>query len=290
MSANPSTLTVLTSWPLQPSVLLGVALTAWIYIEGLRTLAVRSQHGQTVLRRHVAYFALGLLAVVVALESPIDVLSNQLLSVHMIQHLLLLMVAPPLLLLGKPIPVLVVGAPRSLTHWLGRSHARTRWLRTLTSILTLPLVAYLLFFGFMLAWHLPAFYDAALQNAAVHLLEHVCFFATGILFWWVIIQPGLGRPRLAHGWRLLYVFAAMVPGSFLGLLFIFTSTPLYPFYAGLPRLWGISVLDDQDLAGSLMLVAGDAILACALIPLFIGAMERLEQIEQSRFAQDELSS
>jgi hypothetical protein len=101
-------------------------------------------------------------------------------------------------------------------------------------------------------------------------------------------QPGLGRPRLAHGWRLLYVFAAVVPGSFLGLLFIFTSTPLYPCYTALPRLWGIGVLDDQDLAGSLMLVVGDSTLACALVPLFAGAMERLEQIEAARFAREDL--
>jgi cytochrome c oxidase assembly factor CtaG len=235
----------------------------------------------------MSYFLLGLLAIVLALESPIDPLSNLLLSAHMVQHLLLLLIAPPLLLLGKPIPVLLVGAPHGLAQWLGRSHARTPWFRGLTRTLTHPLVAWPVFVGVMLTWHLPVLYDAALRNAGVHLLEHLCFLLAGVLFWWVVIQPLPGAPGVAHGWRLLYVFAAMVPGTALGAIFVFASASVYPFYAALPRLWGIPILNDQGLAGGIMMAGGDSILATAAIPLFVGAMARLEQIEQARFARME---
>jgi cytochrome c oxidase assembly factor CtaG len=284
MPADPSAAAVLTDWAFDPTIVLAVALAAAVYAAGYRDLAHRGRRGQTVARRHAAYFGLGLLAIVLALVSPVDALSGRLLSMHMVQHLLLLMVAPPLLLLGRPIPVLVVGAPRPLARWLARSHARTPWFRGVTSLLTRPFVAWPIFFAVLLTWHLPALYDAALRDPGVHLLEHLSFLTAGILFWWVVVQPQPGRTRLAHGWRLLYVLAAMLPGSVLGLLFIVTGTPLYPFYAGLARLWGISVLDDQSLAGTIMLVGEDGVLACAMIPLFAGMMDRLEQIEMARFA------
>ena len=285
VSTNPSIASVLTQWSFDPSIVLGVVLTATIYTIGIRELAHRGRQGRSVSRRHVVYFALGLLSIVLAFESPIDLLSDQLLTIHMVQHVLLLLIAPPLLLLGKPIPVLVVGAPRPLVRWLAGSHARSSWFRRCTRLLISPFLAWPLFFGILLAWHLPALYDAALTNSGIHLLEHICFLGTGILFWWVIIQPLPGRPRLAYGWRVLYLFASMLPGTGLGLLFIVMATPIYPFYAVLPRLWGISVLDDQALAGNIMMVGGDAILLCALIPVFAGMMERLEEMELTRFAE-----
>lgn len=290
MSSNPSIASVLQEWSFDPSIIVSVVVVALIYIVGLRRLSSRSRHGRDVTWAHVCYFFLGLLAIVLALESPIDPLSNLLLSAHMVQHLLLLMIAPPLLLLGKPIPVLLVGAPHGLAQWLGYSHARTPWFRALTRTLTRPFVAWPLFIGVLLIWHLPAFYDAALRNGGVHLFEHLCFLFTGILFWWVIIQPLPGPRRLAHGWRLAYAFAAMIPGTVLGGIFIFASSSVYSYYAALPRLWGMTIKNDQGLAGSVMMVGGDAILSIAVIPLFIGAMARLEQMEQARFARAELEA
>ncbi len=289
MSTNPSIVSVLTQWSFDPSIVLGVVLTATIYTIGIRELAHRGRQGKSVAPRHMVYFALGLLSIVLALESPIDLLSNQLLTMHMVQHVLLLLIAPPLLLLGKPIPALVVGAPRPVVRWLAGSHARSPWFRRITRLLISPFVAWPLFFGVMLTWHVPAFYDAALTHSGIHYFEHICFLITGILFWWVIIQPLPGRPRLAYGWRVLYLFASMLPGTGLGLVFIFMNKPIYPFYAALPRLWGISVLDDQALAGNIMMVGGDAILLCALIPVFAGMMERLEEMEVARFARAQQS-
>jgi cytochrome c oxidase assembly factor CtaG len=195
----------------------------------------------------------------------------------MAQHLLLLMVAPPLLLLGKPVPVLLMGLPRSLVRRVARAHARTPWLRRLTRGLTSPLVAWPLYVGDLLVWHVPALYAATLQHASVHVLEHLCFLGTGLLFWWVIVEPLPGPPRLHHGVRLLYAWATVLPTTALGALFTFAGTPWYPFYAAEPRLWGISVLDDQRLGGLLMWLPGDMMYVVAAALLFFAMLAHDER-------------
>jgi len=284
MGSNPSLVTVLTAWSFEPSIVVGVALAAWVYCAGLQELARRGRLGRSIRARHVAYFALGLVCVLIALVSPVDTLSVRLLSIHMVQHVLLLLIAPPLLLLGKPVPVLLVGAPRSLVRAIARAHARRAWFRGFTGLLLNPFFAWPLYIGTAFAWHLPALYDAALRNSGVHVLEHLCYLATGLVFWAVVIQPFPSARRLAPGWRLAFVLAAMLPDAILGLAFILIGTPIYPFYAAEARLWGISVLDDQALAGNIMFVGGDFIFACAVIPLFAAAMNQLEERELARWS------
>lgn len=285
MTANPSLVTVLQQWTFTPSIVAGTVLAAVIYVRGVRTLQRRGRLRRSVTIWNELYFALGLLAVVAALLSPIDSLSNQLLSVHMVQHFLLLMVGPPLLLMGKPIPVLVVGTPRGLVRWIALRHARVAWFRLLTGVLTSPIFAWPLFSFTMLAWHVPFLFDAALQDENVHVLEHACFFITAIPFWWVILQPYPGRTQLSYAWRFLYVLFAMIPDSVLGFILILSGSPIYAYYTHVPRLWGMSVTDDQLLAGNIMMDGGDAVLGIALLWLFIHMMARLEQIELARFAE-----
>ena len=285
MDTSPSFGAVAGDWTLTPSIVLGLGLAALIYVLGLRELRRRGRLRRTVAPRHELYFLLGLMAIAAALLSPIDSLSDRLFAVHMLQHFLLLMVAPPLLLLGKPIPVLVVGAPRGLTRWLARRHARVAWFRALTRALVSPFVAWPLFVGTMLAWHIPIFFDSALENETVHVLEHLCFLAAGMLFWWVIVQPYPGKPRLGYGWRLDYVLLATIPESALGFIIILASSPVYPFYTRVPRLWGLSPMDDQAIAGNIMMDGGDAVLVLAMIWLFVHMMNRLEALELARFAE-----
>ncbi len=290
MSTNPSLVTILQQWTFTPSVIVSTVLAALIYVRGLRTLRRRGRLRRTVTILHESYFALGLLAVAAALLSPIDSLSNDLLSVHMVQHFLLLMVAPPLLLLGKPIPVLVVGAPRGLVRWVAARHARVTWFRRLTDILTSPFFAWPLFAGVVLGWHVPTLFDAALQDENLHVLEHACFFAAALPFWWVILQPYPGKPQLSYAWRFLYVLLATIPESALGFIIILAGSPVYAYYTRVPRLWGMSVLDDQVLAGNIMMDGGDAVLGIALLWLFVRMMARLEQIEIARFTEPEPGS
>ena len=139
----------------------------------------------------------------------------------------------------------------------------------------------------MLAWHIPNLFDAALQDENIHVLEHACFFVAAIPFWWVILQPYPGRPRLSYAWRFLYVLLATIPESALGFIIILAGSPVYTYYTQVPRLWGMSVLDDQMLAGNIMMDGGDAVLGIALVWLFVHMMARLEQIEIARFAEPE---
>ncbi len=272
-----SPLAALGAWSFEPSVVLGLALTAALYGAGLHELRRRGRLWRRVAPRNIAFFALGLLAVALALLSPLDTLDTRLFAVHMTQHLLLLMIAPPLLLLGKPIPVLLVGTPHGLARRVARTRHRTRWLRGLTRQLVSPLVAWPLYIGDLLLWHLPSFYQATLHDTGIHLCEHVCFLATGLLFWWVIVEPLPGPPRLHHGVRLLYAWAAVLPNTALGALFVFSDTPWYRFYATQPRLWGISVMNDQRAGGLIMWLPGDMMYVGAASLLFFAMMARDEQ-------------
>jgi cytochrome c oxidase assembly factor CtaG len=267
MSTDPSLSTILSGWQFEPQILLSLVLLAAAYVSGLHDLARRGRL-HTIGRWPIASFAAGLLALLLALVSPLDTFDTRLFAIHMAQHLLLLMVAPPLLLLGTPIPVLLRGLPRSLVRRVARAHARTPWLHGVTRRLASPLVAWALYVGDMLLWHAPALYQATLQSQGIHLLEHGCFFGTGLLFWWTMVEPLPGPARVPRSLRLLYTAATVPPNTALGALFTFAATPWYPFYAAAPRLWGFSVMDDQRLAGLIMWVPGDMLHLAAAAALF----------------------
>jgi putative membrane protein len=284
MTTDPSLISILTEWTVDPSVVAGVVLAAVIYREGLVALRARGKLGQLVKPKHVASFAFGLITILLALESPIDALSDQLFSVHMVQHVLLLMIAPPLLLLGKPVPVLLVGLPHGLVRTVARAQHRSRLFHGLVRFLTAPVVTWTLFSGLTTVWHAPALYQEALLYPGVHLAEHFCFVISGLLFWWVALEPLPGGPRLGYAWRMLYTFAAMLPGMALGLVFVLSDSPVYPFYAQLPRLWGITEIDDQSAAGLVMWLLGDTILLAAAAWCFAKMMDGYEKRARAKDA------
>lgn len=287
MTTDPSLTSILTDWSIDPSVLAGVALAAVVYREGLVELRARGKW-QLVQPRHVVRFALGLITVLLALESPIDPLSNQLFTIHMFQHVLLLMVAPPLLLLGKPVPVLLVGLPHGLVRTVARAQHRSRLFHGVVRLLTAPAVAWTLFSGLTTIWHAPALYQEALLYPGVHLAEHISFLFSGLLFWWVALEPLPGGPRLGYAWRMLYTFSAMLPGMVLGLIFVLADKPIYPFYAQLPRLWGISEIDDQSASAMVMWLLGDTILLGAAAWCFVQMMDRYEKRARANDAELEI--
>ena len=268
------------SWTADPIVLLGIATAGLLYYRGLRrsTGSRRRLHPWW---RPVLFYA-GLAAVFLALLSPLSALAEELFFVHMVQHLLLLVVAPPLVLLSAPTIPILRGVPRRLRRGLLAPLARSRLVRQGLRWITLPLVAWALYVGLFLGWHSPALYDAALDNWGVHVLEHLSFAAAAFLFWWNIIDPIPLRPNLSYIGRLPYIFVTTVPNFSLGAFLVFSEEPWYAFYEEVSLRWGLSALEDQQLGGLIMWVPGSLVLLLALGIVLAVLLVREEQRQLQR--------
>ncbi len=249
---------VLLAWSLDPVPWIGVALAGGAYLWAVRRLSAsstRSPHP----RWRTASFMAGLAAMLVALASPIEAYEGVLFSVHMVQHMLLGLVAAPLLLLGAPVTLALRVATPTL---------RRRLLRVLHSpvvaVLSFPLLGWLVFAAVNWGWHFSSLYDQALENVALHYLQHATFLAASLLFWWPIVGADPARWRLPYPVRLFYLFLAMPQNSFLGVALMGASTVLYPHYLSNLRAWGPTALADQSLGGILMWVGGDIVFLTAM--------------------------
>lgn len=243
-------------WSFEPTVMLGVAIAALLYWRGT-VYALKAGLVRWVSWWRYAAFAGGLLMIVVALESPLDEWSDTYLSMHMVQHMLLIFGAAPLLLFGAPLmPIwraLPLGARRSSLRWL-MQHPRPRRLSlALGRFISSPGWIWVLFVGVFIAWHVPFFYDLALSNQNVHDLEHLLFLVTGLLFWAQAIPSAPLKPRLGYGAQALYTLSAGFTIQVVSLAMTFSGTPLYNHYVTVERPAGaISVMVDQTSAGALM--------------------------------------
>jgi len=203
--------------------------------------------------RQLAAFLAGLAALVVAVASPLDQAAEQSLSAHMIQHLLLLAVAPALLLLGQPLLPFLRGLPGSWRRPFVAAF-RSRLLRGAVHSLTHPLVALLLSSAVFWAWHLPGLFQLALRSPTIHLVEHASFFVTGSLFWYPVVLPWPGRPRWPRGAIIPYLLVADLQNTALAAILTFSDRLLYPFYQVPVGATEASALGDQVLAGVIMWV------------------------------------
>lgn len=250
---------VLWQWSFDPSVVVGIGLAAVVYLRGRTRLAiVRGERTVSTGRWKVAAFYGGLVAVVVALESPIDSLSASLFTFHMVQHLLLIMVAAPLLLLGDPAVTLMRGLPLGIRRGVLGALSRQHWLRRVGAWLSTvmsPGWAFGIFLGDLYLWHWNRLFNLTLQNDTVHLLEHLCFLATAILFWSQVIDQRTLPARLGYAPRAVYLVITAFASNLLAMYFVFTPRPLYAAYANLAhRPYGMSALGDQQIAGAVMWV------------------------------------
>jgi putative membrane protein len=255
------------TWTFQPQVLAGVALVSAAYAWGVRSLWRRGGIGRGVSTWRVVSFGAGMAAVLTALVSPIDAVADDLLSAHMAQHLLLIAVAAPLLVLGAPGLAISSGLPGP---WRRRAHAlgRHALLRRASHLAMNPLASWLIATGALWAWHLPSWYDAAGQNGSLHVLEHASFLSTAVLFWWMALEPS-GRRRMSHGAGIVYVFAGALQSGALGALLAFAASPIYPLYAHRTAALGGSPVADQQLAGLLMWVPSFVVHLVAAGALFV---------------------
>lgn len=257
----------LTSWSWDPYVLLGLLVTATMYWVGWRRLARLGGEGKGAVLPgwRVASFYAGLAMVWLALFSPVGVYTELFFFMHMIQHLLLVEVAAPLILLGAPLLPMMWSLPRGPRVGLGSLFAPGP-VKLLFTGLTHPLVAVAQYCTVISSWHIPVFYDAAQGRTVVHDLEHAIFLGSALLFWWPVIHPAGGRRRLSFAAGTVYFMPVVAVGSMIGALLTFARQPLYATYARLPRVWGISVVQDQQLAGLIMWVPGGLVF---LVPMLI---------------------
>ena len=241
------------SWTFDPVLLATLAVAALVHRRGRARLGRRIA-GPREKRRAVAFYG-GLVVLAAALMSPLDALAHALFSGHMAQHLLLMLVAAPLLVYARPTAALVAGLPEAGRDMVRRSGLRGpdahSGLRVTAHALANPVVVWIVGTLALWAWHMPALYEAALDHEPVHVFEHASFLGTAVLFWRVVLTSGVRRgvPRPV---AIVLVFAFGVQSSALGAVLLFASTPLYSVHGAGARVWDVSPLSDQQLAGALM--------------------------------------
>ncbi|HEY7896443.1 MAG TPA: cytochrome c oxidase assembly protein [Gemmatimonadaceae bacterium] len=241
------------AWQWTPSVLVPLAACAAWYAAGVRALWRNAGVGHGVTRQQAACFAGGIVTLAVALLSPVDAMAETLFSVHMVQHLLLILVAAPLLALGEPLLPLVWALPHRRRLQAGRWWLASPRLRGAAWAATNPLGVWLSGLAVLWFWHLPGPYLAALGDERIHAVEHLTFLGTAFLFWWVVFQP-LGRRRLARGGAVVYLALTLMQSGALGVILAFARTPWYPAHAAGAAAWHLTLLQDQQLAGLIMSV------------------------------------
>lgn len=256
---------LLLSWDLRVEVLAILATLGMLYGIGWRNLRRR---GRTRFANgwRLASYLIGLLLLATAIMSPIDVLGDQLFLMHMIQHLLMMMFAAPLLMLANPFPTFLWALPRDLRirvgGWFQSGHPLHR---TLEQILT-PGIAWMIFISVYLGWHDPNLYNLSLRNDFVHDVQHITFFGVALLFWWRITGAGpqIGK-RMSNLVRAAYSISLVPPNMLAGVAITFASSPIYSHYTTVPRLYGISVMDDQTWSGLIMWIPGSMMYILAAI-------------------------
>jgi putative membrane protein len=249
MSVTPRDLW--SAWSLEPAVIICLALSAWLYFRGVRSLWRSAGPGHGIRHWEATAFAGGWVTLLLALVSPLHRLGVVLFSAHMAQHELLMAAAAPLLVLGRPLVPFVWALPMSWRRTVG-DLAAVATVRSTWELLTLPLVAWTLHGVAIWLWHAPALFEATLRSDLVHTLQHVSFLGTGLLFWWALLRGrggGIGRPA-----AVLYLFTTSLHTTLLGALLTFSSRAWYPFYAPATAAWGLTPLEDQQLAGLIMWV------------------------------------
>ncbi|MGH7771718.1 MAG: cytochrome c oxidase assembly protein [Candidatus Binatia bacterium] len=273
--AHLSTDASFTDWHWRPDVLLVTVFFGTIYTVGWKLLHKRSAH--VAYKWQLTLYLTGLLTISLALLSPIDSLASRLFLMHMIQHELLTLIAPPLLLLGNPLAPVLWGLPGSLRRALGRLLTRGAVVRRSLRAMTLMPVSLPLYVITLWGWHYPAAFEASLRNDLIHDMQHLSIFIAALLFWWPIINPA---PRIhghiPYGFRIVYVLVAAFQNTALGFLIAVTDRTLYPYYTVVPRLWGLSPLDDQAFGGAIMSEGGMML----IIPLLVLVKRMLDYEEQ----------
>ena len=264
-------------WALDPGAVLGIVAAEALYLRALRVLHRR---GVTVPRAQVVLWHLGIALWTAGLLSPIHTLGEELLSFHMAQHLLIADLAAPLLLAGARNPVLMFLLPRDVLVPL----ARMRRLRGVFRTLRKPLVAIPVYVGVLYGWHFTFMFETAVESSLVHAIQHGSFIGIGLLVWWSVLEPKRRRLR-PELWKIGHILGARMLGMLLGMAFVFLREPVYTgVYGEGERRFGLSPVDDQQIAGGLMLTVDVYLMLFALSFLFYRAAQASAREEESERA------
>ena len=243
-------------WHAHPDALIGLAIVQGLYLFGVGPLRQRHGLAESVEPRQVATFTVGIMVIFVALLSPLHVLSDSyLFSAHMVQHVLLTLVAPPLLILGTP-------------DWLVRRILRPDPLFIAARIVTHPIVAIVLFNIIFSLFHMPSLYNVSVTNHLVHIVEHLVFIGTALIMWWPLVSTMPELPRLSYPLQMVYLFGMSVAQIVVFGPVTFSQEPLYQWYVDAPRLWSLTALSDQQIGAVIMKVGGGVLFMTLLIVAF----------------------
>ena len=271
---------VLQSWSVPPAASFALALTAVIYSRGW--FLMRRARVPFVPASRAVCFLLGLLTLWVALASPLDTFSGFVITAHMFQHMLLMMVAPPLLLLGAPLIPLVRGLPVFARREFAGPFLRWRVAIRAGHALTDLWVALVLMGVAMFSWHTPRLYELALASSSWHEFEHACFFVASLIFWWPVVQPWPSRAQ-APRWAVVpYLLVGDLQNTILSAILVFADRVLYPSYARMPRLFGLSALQDQSASGAIMWVVGSLAFVVPAVVIGMHCLSGRSAVGESR--------
>jgi len=259
----------LTQWDLEPSIIIGTVLITGLYLYAIGPFRKRHFPDEPIRRGQTIAFLSGVLIMFLALVSPLDELGDSyLFSAHMLQHLCLTILGPPLLLIGTP-------------EWMVKPVLSNKVVFHVAKVLTYPVVAFVLFNVDFFLWHAPLLYNATLENQSIHIFEHITFIFFSLCYWWPIFSPSKDLPPLSFGGQILYLFLSGMPSVLLGAGLTFSS-PLYAPYIAAPRIWGISAATDQQLGGLIMWVPVSIFYIVIMSVLFIRWMLQQEAKQQAK--------
>jgi putative membrane protein len=248
-------------WDIHPSVAIGIVALALLY---------GRLGGFAAPRRRVVSFAASLLVLFFSLNGPLHDLSDSyLFSAHMVQHLILTLLFPPLFLYGLPAQVV-------------RPFLRPAWVRALGERMVRPVAAAAIFTIPIVLWHMPALYEAAMRHHPLHIVQHLVFLASSVVMWWPVLSPVPELPRASYPGQLLYLFLLGIPMSIVGAMITLANSPLYPFYVAAPRVWGLSPIDDQQIGGLVMWVPGGLVFWIAMTVVWFRWSVREERGDAER--------
>ena len=244
-------------WSWYPSVIIGTVIVLVAYL----LLFFRTTSPEKGGGKQITWFVLGIAVMFFSLVSPLDALGDEYwFSAHMVQHTLLAFIAPPLIVLGA-------------SGLVTETWTRHLWPRRVMRFLTSPLIAFTLFNLNMAAWHFPGLYEAALNNESLHILQHLLFLTTGVMNWWPVLSRSKALPAIGFPLQTLYLFLEMIPCTILGAIILFAPSVMYANYADAPRIFNLSPMDDQQIAGLVMVLPAGMIYMAAFAFRFYKWME-----------------